>query len=265
MPVEDEFDISLISDEQLTKLEEQADRLERVSQRIKQASQDMGGAPIDIETPTQETGPSGGIFGGGEDEDVIGFKQAQKITGGVRSKSAFRDIMSRAPAAYDPEMKQFAMMIREQDLALDLLKVEVDANKRTIDQTLLQMRGLQAKAVSGITQGLGAVRDPFGFMKSRAFGMLAKFAIPVGAVVMIATTVMEMVKAQFGPGGIFDIRKIILDETREYAFQSDLIDIDRGMIFFATANSINQKAPEFSNTEGKVDGHLKDILRNAGQ
>jgi hypothetical protein len=96
-------------------------------------------------------------------------------------------------------------------------------------------------------------------------GLASKFALPVGAVIGIVTMAVELIKSQFGPGGMFDVRKMMLDDAREFMFQSDLIDIDRGTIYFATASSLNQHAADISNTESKIEGVVKDVVRNPGQ
>ena len=262
--VVEDIELSLISDDYVDRMQERVEKLKTIAREAEEAKKALEGAGISpSDTATNEVdAPSGGIFGG-ETGKFIDFKKAQQISGGV-SGSATRDVVSRAPAPHDPMTGEFLKMqddIEAMKEAMDLLRAETIKHK----MTLQELKQKESQVIGGISQGLGAIRNPFGFIQGKMFGMLAKIALPIGAVVMIAQTVFEMVKQAFGLGGLFDIRKMILDETREFMFQSDLIDIDRGMIFFATSNSINQLAPEFSNTQSKVEGHLKDVLRNAGQ
>ncbi|KKK82986.1 hypothetical protein LCGC14_2797930 [marine sediment metagenome] len=137
--------------------------------------------------------------------------------------------------------------------------------KVVTERNLVDMIKSKENQIAGMMQkGIGAASDPLGFLKSGAIGALAKFALPIGAAITIATMVFTMVKQAFGPGGFFDIRKLIRDEVREFKSLDELIKIDRGEVYFATDTSLSQNAPDFSNTQNKVDGHLLDILRNAG-
>ena len=262
--VVEDIEISLISDDYVDRMQERVEKLKTLAREAEEAKKTLEGAgiaPSDIAT-NEVDAPSGGIFGG-ETGKSINFKRAKQIGGGV-SGSSSRDFVSRAPAPHDPVTGEFLKMMDDVEAmkdAIALLKAENYKHRMTLGE----LKGKEAKVIGGINQALGAINNPAGFLQGKVFGMLSKVAIPIGAAVAIAHTVFEMVKQSFGPGGIFDIRKMILDETREYMFQSDLVDIDRGMIFFASANSISQNAPEFSNTQSKVAGHLKDVLRNAGQ
>jgi len=265
MPVEDEINFNAITDEQLDALEAKADRAEKAKKKIDAA---MGGSPQDIFTDEAEA-QSGGIYGG-EQSPFIGFAQGQKITGGVRN-NAIRDRMSKQPAPFDTEMDAFVQQLQQQvgdnSDALELLKAEVQENKRNAknnQQLIGELRTAQQKATQGIMQGLGAARDPFGFMKSQAFGMLAKVALPVGAIIMIVTTVIEMIKKEFGPGGLFDVRKLVVDEVRQFNSMDDIIKMDRGEIYLGTQATLAQLAPDIGNGENKVIGFSRDILRNEG-
>jgi len=264
MPVEDEFDLNLISDEQLDKLEQQADRLQKASDKIKQSQQDLGGSPADINF-SQEDPASGGIFGG-ETGGFIGFSQGQKITGGVRG-SSIRDKLSRSPAPFDPETGMFIQALDEVEAAMDLLRAEVNQNKAKIEQNVSRMSELiqaEREVLGGATQALGAVANPIGFLKGNLLGTLAKFAIPIGAVLTITTMVFELIKREFGPGGLFDVRKLVTDEVRQFNSLDDIIKFDRGEIYLGFQATIGQRSSDISSTEGKVDGIMRDMLRNEG-
>lgn len=263
MPVEDEFDLNLISDEQLDKLEAQADRLQAQADRIKKATQDLAGAPVDIDLGEEEP-ETGGIFGG-ETAGFIGFKEAQKITGGAR-QSAIRDKYSRAPAPFDPEMGFVKDMDQMQD-AIDLLEAEVEKNREVIQQNtsrLTELSQAQREFFGKAQQAVGAFSNPMGFIRGNLFSALAKVAVPVGATLAIVTTVFELIKREFGPGGLFDVRKLVEDEVREYNSLEDIIKFDRGEIFLGFQSSIAQRTADIVNTENKVDGMMRDVFRNEG-
>ena len=257
--VEEKIDLNLISDEQLDRLEAQADRLEKASQKVNQAMSDLSGAPVDIVGEINDDVLPKGTGG------FVGFKQGKLVRGGVRGQE---DQTGRAPAPIDDTgmfIDQLMTDVNANEEAINLLKAEMAMVKDNQKINLNEIRGMQQKGIGIAQQGLGAVRDPFGFAGGKLLGIAAKYALPIGAIIGITTGVIEFIKSQFGPEGLFDIRKLMLDEAREYMFQPDLIDIDRGTIYFATSGTINQQAPDFSNTEGKVYGHLKDIVRNPGE
>ncbi len=247
MPVEDEVDLRTISAEELEQinkdyeaLEEKAREIEQTKNKVKANMAEVnaiaGGAPTDVGQSGTEDG--GGIFGG-ETSKFIGFQQAKGRAKGDVVRPGSGLVAGAAP------IQRKEKIITERNL-VDILKQK------------------EHEITNRLQQGLGAVGDPLGFLKSGAIGQLAKFALPVGAAITIATMVYSMVKESFGPGGFFDIRKLIRDEVREFKSLDELVKLDRGEVYFATATSLSQEAPDFGNSELKVDGHLKDILRNAG-
>ncbi len=234
MPVEEDIDLNTISEEELEKLVGQAEKMEAAAEKAEKAKHKLQNlvAGVDPLGSPLASGAVGGIFGGA----VVGRGKTIPIT-------AESGLLSGAGA---PLARGREKVVTERKL-FDIL------NKK------------ESEILNKISMGIGGVRDPMGFLQSGALGALARFALPVGAVLTIATMIFEMIKKQFGPGGIWDIRKMVLDETSEFMDQHDLIDIDRGTIYFATTKGIHQEAPDFANTERLVDGHLKDILRNEGQ
>ena len=244
MPVDDEVDLRTISSEELEQidreyeaLEQKARDIENTKNKIKasmaEANAIAGGAPEDL----GGTDNTGGIFGG-TPKGIKGFQRSKGRAPGVAMGG---DLLSGAGAPVQKE--KFVEEVRRNSF---------------------ELKKLQSQVSQSLQQGLGAVGDPLGFLKSGAIAQLAKFALPVGAAITIATMVYTLVKQQFGPGGLFDVRKLVRDEVREFKSLDEIVKLDRGEVYFATATSLTQNAPDFSNTETKVDGHLKDILRNAG-
>ena len=252
--------------------------------KVKREIPPTGEGPSDLApSPNTETLPS----------DVGGkvyFKQGKKIYGSVKGQDN-KD--NRTPAPIDAKTGQFLQNMEKKyanqakvvqklidevksgkltlgemenhKRKIQKLTLDVSQISKTTNEKIQEIKNVQQTILSNVNQGLSAVKNPLGFAQGKLFATAAKFALPVAAVLAIAETVSTMVLAQFEPGGLFDVRKVILDEAREFSFQSDLIDIDRGTILFASTATLSQRGPDFANTESKVYGHLKDVLRNAGQ
>lgn len=175
--------------------------------------------------------------------------------------------------------EQLSTMVVEILEELEKQKKELKETKKELTEEQKARKELEGKineVEKGIQKGFGEatgfINNPFGKTKNKALGMLGKAGIwgAVASFVVqmgenIYNEIIDQVKDLYKAGGLLDPRKDMLDQVKEFMPQNDLIDIDQGRIIFATTSGINQLAPDFSNTERKVHGHLKDILRNAGE
>ncbi len=110
-----------------------------------------------------------------------------------------------------------------------------------------------SKTIQGLSEAQGALASPFGFMLGKAKAALPmtllKFTIIGAIVATVAQQVFKMVKDSFGPGGINDVRKRVLDEASTIPDLENLIAIRNGSVFFTSDVRVRQKIAQTSNTE----------------
>ncbi len=99
-------------------------------------------------------------------------------------------------------------------------------------------------------QGMSAVRNPIGFVQGRVMGIVGKL-IPIGMIITIAQQVFEIIKGMFGPGGVYDLRKLVKDEVTIFMDKEVYNKINRGEVYFGAAgDALTQGAgPAWSNTQ----------------
>ena len=233
MPVEEDIDLNTISEEELEKLIQQAEKMEAAAEKASRAKTKIQGLVAGVSPLGMGTGGVGGIFGG---DDVIGKGKAIPIPKGDLAKGV---------APYQRENIINKILTHEQEIA--------------------NMKKLQNQIISQASQGLGAFRDPLGFLQNNILGQLGKFALPVGAAIGIATTIIAVVKEMFGPGGLFDVRKLVKDEVSEY-FELNIINaINRGELFLGNTAEIRSGAPTGPASTSRASyGHLNNILKRMG-
>lgn len=105
--------------------------------------------------------------------------------------------------------------------------------------------------------------NPLGALQGKVTGLLNKF-IPLAIITTIVDQVHARILKEFGPGGRFDIRKMVQDFVLEFIPIELVIARDRGEEFFGSAQNLTQGAPEFSNTERLQEGRVRDLQRNMG-
>ncbi len=109
------------------------------------------------------------------------------------------------------------------------------------------------KTIMGLQEAQGILNSPFGFMMGKAKAQLPmtllKFTIIGAIVATVAQQVFKMVKDSFGPGGINDVRKRVLDEAQTIPDLENLIAIRNGSVFFTSDVRVRQKVAQSSNTE----------------
>ena len=125
-----------------------------------------------------------------------------------------------------------------------------------------QMAGIRAQAQMGLAhagKGLGIIKNPLGSMQNMLMGVAGKF-FPVMMAITVATTVYSMVVAQFGDGGLFDVRKLVTDQVKEYFDLEFVNQVNRGEVFFGFgAEAVSQGiGTSGSNTRDKSYAHLTD-------
>lgn len=114
-----------------------------------------------------------------------------------------------------------------------------------------------------VQQGFAFGASPTGFMKGAGFNLLAK-AGPAGVIAVMAIQqiqqlfdqVNEQIKQMFAPGGVYDVRKDVLDAVKNVSSLKSIIDMEQGRVFFTsdTGESLRQGVPQAANTNTRVNG-----------
>ena len=129
------------------------------------------------------------------------------------------------------------------------LKAQVKAN--TENQSKLE-KGL-GRAIQSLLEVQAGINDPigllFGAAKKRLPLNLIKGGIIGTLIIAIAQQVLEEYKNTFKPGGINDIRKMVLDEASTIPDLENLIAVRNGSVFFTSDVRVRQKVAQSSNTE----------------
>lgn len=119
------------------------------------------------------------------------------------------------------------------------------------------------------TDALSLIKNPVGFIADKLpliLGIAGPVALALFAV-KIAEQVFELIKSQFGAGGLFDVRKLVLDQVKSFSPIQTLINIKAGLVFFTSdaGQKLRQGAPQFSNTMQLRDNHRKFQLLHLGE
>jgi hypothetical protein len=115
---------------------------------------------------------------------------------------------------------------------------------------------------SQLSQSAGFLLNPVGNIQGRALGLAA--GIPgVGFAASIAPMVYQMIVAQHGAGGIFDVTKQTLDNTKSFIGLEREAGIDAGETLFLGNVALRQGIPHniTSNTQDLQDGQRRYTLQ----
>ena len=183
------------------------------------------------------------------------------------SKDAVSEQLSR--------LKELRKIKEEEQRLLGNNKSSVKQNKKSdkngesnndiknINKKLKDLERKQSELEKDVEKAVDIANDPVGFLKNKVTDIL-KIGGPLSVVSVISERVIERIQKEFGPGGRFDIRKLVQDAVREILQIEILVARDRGEVFFGSAQNLTQGPPEFSNTERLQDGRNRDLERNIG-
>lgn len=188
-----------------------------------------------------------GLTGGGAHDISRGNKWKQMVEDIERLKA------ERELAEQERKANEFRSMEN---------KTENELQGMQLRSIQAQMAGIRAQAQVGLGmagKGLGIMKNPLGSMQNMLMGVAGKF-FPVMMAITVATTVYSMVVAQFGDGGLFDVRKLVTDQVKEYFDLEFVNQVNRGEVFFGFgAEAVSQGiGTSGSNTRDKSYAHLTD-------
>lgn len=256
MPVDEDFNLDNpdgITTEDIQKMNEEANELEEVAKKAEESGKKIEDAKSKMEG--------------------LNFAQLNII----------EQTVGAGGEAAESQMSKEEMM----DLMIDVLKEmetaknERKENKKKIDKEVVDRKAAiqkVKKAEGEINEIHGAINgmrsNPFGFGKSKVMGLIGKagvwgvvaqFAIDLSQ--QVFDEVLTEVKKQFGPGGVWDRRKLVLDVLNEYNSIEYLTKVKSGQVIFTAdaGQDLRQGAPRGSfNTRDLRDGHLRFIQLHAG-
>lgn len=151
----------------------------------------------------------------------------------------------------------------------------VQRNKEAVAEAAKKhkvLAGKVAKVNKLVGEGVGFMTNPVGFgtakLQGVLGGMVGKLGIAGGSIMLVVTivqTLWKLFKKEFGPGGAFDIRKMMLDRDKTIAELDDILARRSGRVFFTGDVNLRQGAPEFSNTERLRDQALRYQALHLGE
>lgn len=129
-------------------------------------------------------------------------------------------------------------------------------------------KDLFGQVQSQVNDALALIRNPIGFIGNKLNSILrvaTPFAV-AGFALDTAEEIFDMIKRQFGPGGLFDTRKMVLDNVKAFSQLDTILRIRSGQVFFTAdaGQRLRQVAPEYSNTRLLRDGHRRYNQLNYG-
>lgn len=279
MPVSEDVDLRLVSEKDLEKLNKEADKLskmadkaEKDAEKIKRAARMKGGGPpqdIPKRSVPISGGPSGGEFFIGESSGGPEFTKDRESYKRMRFGGAPQDIRSQA-GANGPIFGGQTGRMKGGGAPQDISKENISTNRLKEDEKkILTLEEKIAKTQNFLQSGFSFLRNPGGFLQGGAFSLLGRLGL-AGAVAQFGIgfiqDIFEEIKGQFGPGGLFDTRKLVLNEVKTVTSLDTLINISNGNLFFTddAGLTLRQSAPEYSNTRDLRNGHLRYIQQYRG-
>ncbi len=200
------------------------------------------------------TGPTAGVGGtedseGGDEGTAFGGADTTG-SGATLPADRPRDKSSKSPIQQLSQFQKLMQQSMEKQRKHDQRIKKVETQREHIMRRMGEIEKAQEMALRQFQKGLGVVRNPLGFMQGQLMGLVGK-AIPIALIITIAQQVFEMIKTMFGPGGVYDVRKLVKDEVVIFMDTEVYNKINRGEIFFGAAGDhlTQGQGPAWSNTE----------------
>lgn len=273
--VDEEEDLDILAEDELIELEIKAEKAEELAQRIVTSKQTIDDGADEIEgAMPRGWGQSGGAPIGGAEGKLLGFKKAKQIGGGVQRGG---DTRSRSPASRESwaeKQKEIEERIAEleklqqEDIEIDESQEgrlekneEVDKKQEEkIKEMQEKLKDIQSKA-NQMKQKTSQMMQIFGKggkgvpnmltkgIQGKMLGMIGKLGGPWGMIIafliefaityitMMYNFIMDEIKGLFKPGGIYDVRKLVRDEAKQYQDLENLMKIRHGEVFFTSNTS----------------------------
>ena len=236
MAVVEQVRFSIFSQQEIQQLQNDVIELEDLAER-----KDIAGKKIQ----ESQLAKRGGIFAPNELDatlpSAITKKQGNALISRVEESKLANSVKSTDKTSAAPFVRSNSFKEIQNDISL--LK---EGQKKTSD------------ALSFLTNFQGTAF-------TKLLGAASNF-LPVGFALSVATTVFSLIVAQFGSGGIFDIRKQQLDAVKSLIGLERETDIIGGDTLFLGNPTLVQGVAknQTSNTENLRDGQRRFVLRSNG-
>lgn len=147
-----------------------------------------------------------------------------------------------------------------------------DKIEKDVEESIFKKLGISPNQLT--SEGLNLISNPTGFLTnnlSKVLGELGPEALiaVLGAqfIAQLAQQIFKMYTDQYGAGGWFDTRKLVLDQTKEVAPLDTIQNIANGTVYFTddAGQRLKQRAPENSNTRLLRDGHARYLQLHIGE
>ena len=236
MALVEQVRFSILSQQDIRELQNEVMQLEDLAERKNVAEKKIQESKLD---------KRGGIFAPNELDDTlpqaITKKQGSSLNNRIDQSKLVNSIKNKDTSSKAPF---------ERTNSFKKLKKEVLDLKKGQQKT--------QEALSFLTNFQGAA-------STQLIGSASKF-LPVGFALSVASTVFALIQAQFGAGGIFDIRKQQLNSVKSLIGLERETDIIGGDTLFLGNPTLVQGIAknQTSNTENLRDGQRRFVLRSNG-
>lgn len=262
MPVDDEVNLDApdgISQDDIDRMHSQADELERIA--------DKSEANAEIIRKNMK------VFEGKS------FKEIDAVTGDVASKE------SGATGEISGDAEQRLNEIEERQKEILILLNEAKEGREKNKKKLTELEMKQQEQMQKFNQSSGdisniwtqgqSLKNPVAMgmqklkglaMRAGVYGAIAVFALEM--VEKIVDEIVATIKDQFKAGGVFDVRKVIENQVKEYQSLNYLTSIKNGNVIFtgdAGQDMVQGAVRGAFNTRDLRDGHLRHIQIYAGE
>ena len=162
---------------------------------------------------------------------------------------------------------------------LEAQMLELEKSRKKIDNQSKKERMENARKIAmnrkALAQAEGKIQEALSFSRNPMGAIMGKFRGAIGGAGMagviglfalaVAEQVFEIIKKEFGPGGRFDVRKMMMDRDREVDDLQHIIDRRAGRVFFTGDIELKQGVVETSNTERLRDRMIRYQALHLGE
>ena len=261
MPVDEDINLDApegITQEEIDKMNKQADEIEEIADRTEKNVNRIQKASQSVNKNDLQKEKNIFIKQFNANEDQIDY-----------INSLNQNEFDEFKALVIKSLEQFVI---EQEKLKKLEEEVWEIKTKDISDLKSEFLKTRSSFQNGFSDVMGTIKNPvgrgMGFLRGIAMGgagaVLPLTALFIGVEVgkMVYDTVISEVKSWYEAGGIFDRRKVVLDEMKQIANLDHMLAIHRGDLFFTsdTAEFIRQGISQNdSNARTRIYGHKQYI------
>ena len=259
MPVDDEVNLDApdgISQDDIDRMHSQADELERIADKSEANAEIIrknmkvfdGKSFKEIDAVTQNANESSGKEISGDAEQRLNEIEERQKEILILLNEAKEGREKNKKKLTELEMKQQEQMQKFNQSSGDISNIWMQG------QSLKNPVGMGMQKLKGLA------------MRAGVYGAIAVFALEM--VEKIVDEMVATIKDQFKAGGVFDVRKVVENQVKEYQSLNYLTSIKNGNVIFtgdAGQDMVQGAVRGAFNTRDLRDGHLRHIQIYAGE